>query len=82
MADYMPIVDPLLIRRRRGEPFRRAHAWSEGSDHVACGKRVGERGWIVDAVPWATAPSRENVRCPECVIAVEGRRLWRADHGA
>src|SRR5262245_53320065 len=31
MGDYMPIVEPLLIRRRRGEPFRTAHAWREGS---------------------------------------------------
>jgi hypothetical protein len=81
MGDYMPIVEPILIRRRRGEPFRTAHAWCEGSNQVACGKQVGGRGWIVDAVPWTTEPARENVRCPDCVVAVGRRRRSTAECG-
>ena len=70
----MPIVEPLLIRRRRGEPFRTAHAMGEGSKQVACGKQVGRHGWIVDAIPWTTQPSGEYVRCPDCIVAVKDRR--------
>jgi hypothetical protein len=77
MSDYLPIVEPLLIRRRRGEPFRTAHAWREGSRYVACGKRVGGVGWMVNPVPWTIEPSSECVRCPDCIVAVEGGRVGR-----
>ena len=79
MSDYMPIVEPLLIGRRRGEPFRTAHAWREGSNQVACGKRIGGHGWIVHSVPWAPEPSGEYVLCRYCIVAVEGHRSSTAD---
>jgi hypothetical protein len=72
MGDYMPIVEPLLITPRRGEPFRTAHAWRQGSSYVACGKRVGA-GWIVHAVAWSAEPSHEYARCPDCIVALKRR---------
>jgi hypothetical protein len=76
----MLIVEPLLIRRRRGEPLRTAHAWSEGSRDVACGKRVGGAGWLVNPVAWS-ADLSEYVRCPDCIIALERRQRPTAEHG-
>ena len=73
-SDYLPIVEPLLLRPGRGEPFRMAHAWRQGSSYVLCGKRVGD-GWIVHAVAWSSAPSVEYVHCRDCIAASERRRL-------
>ena len=68
----MPIVEPLLIRRR-WTPLHTAHAWRERSSHVACGRRVGG-GWIVYAVAWSSDPRNEYVRCRDCVAALKRLR--------
>ena len=65
-SDYMPIVEPLFIRPKQADAFRVAHAWTEGSTYVACGKRVG-KGWIVNAVAWLADPRNQYVRCRVCV---------------
>ena len=69
----MPIVEPLLNRSTRGNPMPTAHAWREESRFVACGKRV-DHGWIVDAVAWTTGPTKEYVRCRDCIVVLRRRR--------
>jgi len=73
----MPIVEPLLNHPRRGNPLPTAHAWREGSKHVACGKRVGS-DWIVDAVAWTPNRTNEYVRCRDCIVALKRHRRLRA----
>jgi len=74
MRDYMSIVEPLAPGRGRGE-LRTGHAWREGSDYVECGKQIVGVGWFVHAVAWMTDRSNEYVRCPDCIVALERRRL-------
>jgi len=69
----MPIVEPILNCSRHGKPLPTAHAWSEGSNHAACGKRVGS-DWIVDAVAWTADPTNEYRRCRDCIVALKRRR--------
>jgi|RhiMetdeSRZDD1v2_1073273.scaffolds.fasta_scaffold167514_9 hypothetical protein len=72
----MPIVEPLPIRPTRGNPLPTAHAWREGSHHVACGKRVGY-DWIVDAVAWTADRTDEYRRCRDCIAALKRQRRRR-----
>jgi len=81
VSDYMPILELLSPGTWPGEALPTGHAWSEGSGYVECGKRILGYGWMVNAVAWPTDPSHEFAPCPDCIVALERRRLLQPEHG-